>query len=231
MTYKENMKNRKVSIRTIEKYKLVVDEWFVNGFNGSQAYLKFYPGSSERNATNRFSELVTISDIEDYISDKKEAAERLLRSKHEGMLKEIENWAYSDITQLIGLNAKQLRALPPEVKRLINKYKHTKRNVIGDNGKVVEIIENFDVSLVSKEKAMGMLNRHTGFYEKDNQQKVETEKELSREERDAYISKINTMIYKHIIRESRKLDKSILEKKYTIYEALEVLGITNEKRK
>ena len=43
--------------KTFNKYKLVVDEYFINGFNGTKAYQKFYPKSSENTADVGFREV------------------------------------------------------------------------------------------------------------------------------------------------------------------------------
>ena len=55
---------------TYKKYCLVVDQWFVNGFNGTKAYQKFYPDASDENAANRFLELVRISEVKEYKESK-----------------------------------------------------------------------------------------------------------------------------------------------------------------
>ena len=55
---------------TFEKYCLVVDEWFVNGFNGTKAYQKFYKDATDENAANRFLELARISEIKQYKEEK-----------------------------------------------------------------------------------------------------------------------------------------------------------------
>ena len=51
---------------TFKKYCLVVDEWFVNGFNGTKAYLKFYPEASYDAAKSEFSKILTIPNIKEY---------------------------------------------------------------------------------------------------------------------------------------------------------------------
>lgn len=148
--------------KTLNKYKLVVDEWFVNGFNGTKAYQKFYPKSSYESSDTSFREILEIPRIESYIKEKQDQSQEALKTSHEALLNELERWAYSDITETILLAPEQIKKLPIEFRRLITKYKHTK-SVDGS-----EIIE---LHFVSKEKAMEMIHKHTGFYEKDNTQK------------------------------------------------------------
>ena len=50
----------------------MIDEWFVNGRNGTRAYQMYNPDSSEENAKVRFSEIVTISNVQDYIKSKEQ---------------------------------------------------------------------------------------------------------------------------------------------------------------
>lgn len=150
--------------KTFEKYKLVIDEWFVNGFDGAKAYRKYYPKA--KRADDSFYKIQRIPEVEDYIKSKREEAKMLSRSSHKSLLDEYENWMYSDITQTISLTPDQLKTLPPEVRRLITKFKRTTRTI----GDFVEE-DVIELQFVSKEKAADMLNRHIGFYEKDNKQK------------------------------------------------------------
>lgn len=55
---------------TFRKYCLMVDEWFVNGRNGTKAHQKFNVNSSDENSANRFMEIVRISEIANYIKEK-----------------------------------------------------------------------------------------------------------------------------------------------------------------
>lgn len=157
--------------KTLNKYKLVIDEWFINGFNGTQAYMKFYPKSKEETATVKFNRLVRIGKIENYISEKRKAVMETLHTSHEALLNELVNWAYSDITETMMLTSEQVKELPVEIKRLITKYKRTVRRFGEDGENEEEVVELW---FVSKEKAMEMIHKHTGFYEKDNIQKKES---------------------------------------------------------
>lgn len=157
---------------TFEKYKLVINEYLTNGMNGTKAYQKFYPKSSDENAANRFRDLVRISEIESYLKEKQESTLEELNLTHKDIVQELYNWAYSDITETLLLNAEQIKELPKEVRRLITKFKHTKRTFGENNENIEDVIE---LHFVSKEKAIDMLNRHLGFYEKDNEQANKTQ--------------------------------------------------------
>ena len=157
--------------KTFNKYKLVIDEYFVNGFNGTKAYKKFYPNSSENTADVGFREVYGNLRIESYLKEKQNQSQQALKTSHEALLSELERWAYSDITETILLTAEQIKQLPIEFRRLVTKYKHTQRHIKNSDGEIVETIDIIELHFVSKEKAMEMIHKHTGFYEKDNTQK------------------------------------------------------------
>ena len=157
--------------KTFNKYKLVVDEYFVNGFNGTKAYKKFYPNATDETADSKFRTLVGIGRIESYLNEKQNQSQEALKTSHEALLSELERWAYSDITETILLTAAQIKELPIEFRRLVTKYRHTQRHLRDSDGKIVETIDIIELHFVSKEKAMEMIHKHTGFYEKDNTQK------------------------------------------------------------
>lgn len=173
--------------KTFQKYCLVIDEWFVNGFNGTKAYQKVYPNSKYNNADKSFRVIHEIPRIKKYIKCKEDEAKKALRTTHEVLLEELENWAYSDITETLLLTPAQVKELPPEVRRLITKFETTTRRIGSGEDAVSET--TVKLSFVSKEKAMEMIHKHTGFYEKDNEQKGNIVTE-TREERDKRIEEL-----------------------------------------
>ena len=75
---------------TLNKYKLVIDEWFVNGFNGTQAYLKCYPNSSYDAANQSFQDILQIPTIQEYKESKQEKTSNTLQITLERQLLELE---------------------------------------------------------------------------------------------------------------------------------------------
>lgn len=75
---------------TLEKHKRVIDDWFVNGRNGTKAYQSIYPDASDENAANRFLEIVRNSEISDYISQKETALSAKLNITIDSILQDLE---------------------------------------------------------------------------------------------------------------------------------------------
>lgn len=173
---------------TLIKHKKIIDEWFNNGFNGTKAYQKFYPKSKPESADSSFREMVENSRVKAYIKEKEEIAKKELRITHLSVLRELKNWAYSDITQTISLTPSEIENLPEEIKRLITRFKKTTRR-IGEE--MTE--ETIELHFVSKEKAMEMINKHIGFYGEHNTQKLPN---LSDSERKARIKQLKDKLTK-----------------------------------
>jgi phage terminase small subunit len=166
----ENIK--KLTKPTLKKYRLVVDEWFNNKFNGKQAYLRYYPKVKDQTATTNFSKLKEFPEIQEYINEKREAAAAIIESSHEAILHELLRWLQADITETIGLSPDEIKELPIELKRLINNFKHTVNKHYDKKGKLLSESQVIVLGFVSKERAMEMINKHLGFYAVDNAQKV-----------------------------------------------------------
>lgn len=170
--FKNKQNERNLTPRTLEKYKRIIDEWFVNKFNGAAAYRAFYPTiKKEETASVNFSRLQALPEVKAYILEKHQEAAKIVQMSHEGILKELQNWVQSDITETISLSAEQIKELPVEVRRLITKYKTRLKHFYDKDGNLLNTEETIELHFVSKERAIDMLNKHLGFYEADNRQK------------------------------------------------------------
>lgn len=75
--------------KTFEKYKLVVDEWFINGFNGTKAYQKYYPKASYNTADKAWRENHEKPRIKEYIASKSKKVTKKADITLEGQLREL----------------------------------------------------------------------------------------------------------------------------------------------
>lgn len=137
--------------------------------NGTQAAIR--AGYSEKTARQIATTLLSKVYIQKRISElKAEIAEKAQITAVE-ILQELKNFAFSDITETIMLSTEEIKTLPPEVRRLITQYKKITKTEIGEGKDPQAYIETMvELKFVDKMRAFEMLNRHTGFYEKDNQQ-------------------------------------------------------------
>ena len=155
-----------------DKHRLIIDEWFNNGFNGIAAYKKYNKHIKlDTTAKASFDRIKQSQHVKDYIEEKHVEAQELGKMTHEDVLAKLQNWVNSDITETIGLTDEEVRLLPLEVRRLINKYKIIRKSTYDAKGNLKSSYESIEFSFVSKEKAMEMICKHLGFYEADNNQK------------------------------------------------------------
>jgi phage terminase small subunit len=166
------MKEKKLTKNALKKYCLIIDEWFNNDFNGKQAYLKFYKNVKDDTASTNFSKIQQYPEVKEYIKQKYDEAAKVVKTTHEGILRELVNWVQSDITETMCLTPEQIKELPIELKRLINKFDHSINKFYNQKGDLISTTETVKLGFVSKERAIEMINKHVGFYEVDNQQKA-----------------------------------------------------------
>lgn len=149
--------------------RAIIDEYFINGFNGYKA-VQAVRKNSEVAAKSMFNSILKDKDNRDYIANKRIQLRKRTEVQNENILRELLNWAYVDISDFIGLSKEDVKALPMDVKRCIQSFKTTKRTYV-DRGGEERKEEVIEIKLIDKAKAMEMINKHIGFYEKDNRQK------------------------------------------------------------
>ena len=133
--------------------------------NATQAAIR--AGYSKTSAKQIGGDNMTKHDLLAYIATLK--AERLkeVTLSQKDVLEELRNFAYSDITETMELTAKEIKALPVEVRRMITSFER-KVFTYGDDSNNQE--ETVKVRFIDKVKVFEMLNKHIGFYEEDNRQ-------------------------------------------------------------
>jgi len=139
---------------------------YIIDFIGAQAALR--AGYSKKTARTQANKLLTKGDIQQRVAELQQERNKRVEITADDVLKELLNWAYGDITEIMTLTAEQIKELPPEVRRLIVSFKRTTRKIPHIDEYEIAI----EVKFVDKQKAMDMVAKHIGFYEKDNDQKT-----------------------------------------------------------
>lgn len=171
------------------KWKRIRDEYFKNGFNGREAYLKVNPAVKASTAGTEFNKLLNNPEFEKLIHEKYKKAVDISTITHQKMLNELISFAFSDITTAISLSPQEVKELPEEIRRLITAFDHKK--VTTGTGKDKVVTESVKLKFVSKERAFDMIAKHIGFFGEHNFQKSGT---LTPDERKALIAKYQLKI-------------------------------------
>lgn len=146
-----------------DKQEMFCIEYLID-LNATQAAIR--AGYSKKTANRIASDMLSKVDIQDYIAELKEKRANRVEMDADGVLKELKNWVEGDYTDLMMLSAKQIKELPPEVRRLITGFKRTTRRIPGTDEEEIQI----EIKFIDKHKAMEMIAKHIGFYELDNNQ-------------------------------------------------------------
>jgi phage terminase small subunit len=155
-------------------YKSVIDQYYINGFNGVQAVRKVKGQDyNYHSAASLFNTIMKHEHTKEYIQSKRTELKRNTYIENENILRELLNFAFSDITDYVGLTREELKKLPQDIRRCIESIAHKKKRYTNRLGEDVEE-ETITVKLIDKIKAIEMINKHIGFYAEDNQQKKST---------------------------------------------------------
>jgi phage terminase small subunit len=146
-----------------DKQEMFCKEYLID-LNATQAAIR--AGYSKKTASVIANENLIKPYIQKRIAELKEERSKRIEIDSDGVLKELKNWAEGDYTELMLLTAKQIKELSPEIRRLITGFKRVTRRIPGTDEEEIQI----EVKFIDKQKAMEMIARHIGFYEKDNEQ-------------------------------------------------------------
>lgn len=144
-----------------EKQLMFCKEYLID-LNATQSAIR--AGYSEKTAIVIGSENLAKPNIQAKIQEFMSKRSEKIQITSDDVLRRLKYWLESDITEILCLTPKQIKELPKEFRQLITKIKHTKTSFEGVETEMIE------ATFVSKEKAMDWINRHIGFYEKDNKQ-------------------------------------------------------------
>lgn len=168
---KPNNKDLKPYKAKNDLHTAIIDEYYSNGFNKVKSALTASPGITYRGAQALANSVLKDKENETYIKYKHEQLKAETNISTTQILKELLTFAYSDVTQFLGLTLDEIKALPPEVRRCLTNVKIKRQTYKDRQGKEV-VEENIEFKLVDKLNAIDKINKYIGFYEVDNKQKA-----------------------------------------------------------
>ncbi len=144
-----------------DKQKQFCEEYLID-LNATQAAIR--AGYSKKTAQEISAQNLSKLIIQEYLSELKAKRAEKIEITQDEVLRELKNFAYADITDIMNLSFAEIKQLPIELRRMISSYKKTETS--GDGWEKI----SYEIKFVDKMKAIEMINRHIGLYEKDNVQ-------------------------------------------------------------
>lgn len=156
-----------------DEHKTIIDLYHSNGYNMAKAVQEIKPELGYNVAKAIGNQIIKSDTNKAYIQDKRQEIRAAANIDAEQITSELINWIYSDATDYIGLNVKDLKGLPNELKRCIQSVKHRVKEYTDRSGTPVKE-EVLEVRIIDKSKAVEILNKMLGNYSLDNSQKAST---------------------------------------------------------
>lgn len=143
-----------------EKQEVFCYEYCVD-YNGKRAYMVAYPRVKESTARVNASRLLTKANIQARIEELKTNLAETAGISALKILKALEDFAFSDITETFDVTPEELKKMPEKVRRLITGYKLTTRSFINSDNRTVKE-EVLELKFADKLKAFEMMNKMLG---------------------------------------------------------------------
>ncbi len=155
-------------------HKNVIDEYFINGFNQTQAVITVKERASEdieyQQASNLGHLIMSAEKNKNYIQHKRMVQSLEANIQAVDILKELKNFAFADITQFLGKSTLEVEQLPEHVKRTLKRVTVKKKSyTYKDGSESEELTTTYEIH--DKMSAFEKIAKHIGFYAEDNKQK------------------------------------------------------------
>ena len=161
-----------------DKQEQFCQEYLID-LNGTQAAIR--AGYSKNSANDIAAQNLAKPNIQARVAELKAKRNKKVEIDQIYVLKTLKTIIETNRLDFMGLSIEEIKNLPEEIQLTVEGFKTT-RTILSDesseggehggNSKVIQ--EIIDLKFISKIKALEMINRHIGFYEKDNTQKKTT---------------------------------------------------------
>lgn len=167
-------------MKLTDKQNGFCDEYLANGMNATQAYMTIYKVKNEETARTNASRMLTNANVCEYLSERQSEINRAVGVRQEDLAAELKKVAFTEITDFVSIEDQIYRTYDPvtdeeeEKSQRIVIVKETSEIDKGKIGAISGIKQGkygIELILHDKLRAIEMLGRHTGLFEKDNKQK------------------------------------------------------------
>lgn len=170
-----------------DKQERFCNEYLANNMNATKAYMTVYGVGNEKTARVNASRMLTNANVSEYLSSKQKVINDKVGIRQEDLAAELKKVAFTNITDFVTIEDFVYIVEDPvtgddEKKSqrivIIKETSEISPENIGAISGIKQGKYGIELTLHDKLRAIEMLSRHTGFFEKDNQQSSVTVKQV-----------------------------------------------------
>lgn len=155
-----------------EVQRLMIDEYFINGYDSTLAYLKYNPDVTEATARKQMTKLMRAEVAQPYLDSRRQRIKALTEIDEHFIINKLKAAANVDPTQLVGLSDEELKSLPLHVRQAIQSIDIKEVTRTTRNGETTT--RTIKINTSDKMKALNMLAKHVNLYNANNKSKAST---------------------------------------------------------
>ena len=152
------------ALKLTPKQQRFFEEYIIN-LHGRNAGIN--AGYSKKTVDQQVSRLLSQVKFQPYIQHLKAEVSKRNEVSADYVVKKLKAWLELDLTTTMDITVDELKQLPLEVRQMVTSFKISEYATEMGTNKTIEL------KFVSKEKAIEMLSKHIGFFDKDNKVTVE----------------------------------------------------------
>lgn len=172
MTKKKKLNAKPSPSKQLNDKKFAFVEEYLKDFNGGRAYRATYGEHiSEAAAPPLGSRLLRDDTVQQYLKQRLEERKQELHVDQQYVVRKLLDITEADYVDTIQyVTQEQLDKIPKEIRKFIQSIKLTKNRTMNrtNAGDYENETEKYEVTFMSKDKALELLGRHTGAFMKDN---------------------------------------------------------------
>lgn len=154
------------------KHAQFVEEYLLD-WNATRAYLAVYSTKNEGTAGTNAQRLLRSARVKEYLAKRVDERNAELKIDQTYVVKKLHEIVESDYCgQVRYLTEDQLEDLPLNVRKLIQSVKIKKHTTRYNRSDVEHEDQTYEVRFMSKDKAIELLGKHTGAFNKDNDSNI-----------------------------------------------------------
>lgn len=144
---------------------------YIKHYNATEAYIKSWKTDNRPSARVLACHIMKEDAVKARIIELKKELREAVHLENVDIVLRLQRYLDADLTEFMELTPEEIKQLPAELRGMITKFRTSEKKTVTEFGENVHKI--IELEFFDKKAALEMLNKHLGFYEADNKQKID----------------------------------------------------------